>query len=452
MLYAALRALLRHALGLYFRRIEVEGLAEVPASGPLILAANHPHTLIDALLVGTCIERQVGFVAKATVFKGIAGKMLSALGAVPVERSMDGPVDAAARERNRRALAACEEAVAAGRALLIFPEGISQEAPRLQPLKTGLARIALGAEALAPGRVVVVPVALGYDDRETFRSRARVSFGTAIRVEPYARARATDPDDFTSVRALTETVREALETHVVHVADAENEPLVAELDALYGSSVQSDAGGRLAATAAIARAVNSFAESDPERVARVRAALATYRQHLGDAGVDDRVVRAETRAPSLQEQLAYWSALPIALWGIANHALYYQLPRAVVRLLGTDRLYTSAVKLAVGIIGLVACYALQTAVVWELAGRGAGLAYLVSLPISGLVALAWIEAREARARLRRRRERVRSLGADRLAALREERRALVRELDRARVAYLGRVLADEPANEPLEPF
>jgi len=452
MLYAALRALLRHALGLYFRRIEIEGRAEVPADGPLVLAANHPHTLIDAVLVGTCIERRVGFVAKATVFRGIAGKLLRALGAVPVERAMDGPVDAAGRERNRQALAACEEAVAAGRALLIFPEGISQEAPRLQPLKTGLARIALGAEARAPGQVVVVPVALGYDDRETFRSRARVSFGTPIRVEPFARARATDPDDFTSVRALTETIRQALETHVVHVAEAENEPLVAELDALYGASVATDAGGRLAATAAIARAVNSFAEEDPERVRRVREALATYRRQLAEAGVDDAVVRAETRTPTIQEQLAYWGGLPLAVWGIVNHWVYYQLPRGAVRLFGADRLYTSAVKLAVGIVGLVLCYALQTALVWEVAGGVAGALYLARLPISGLAALAWLEARAARQRARRRRARLHGLGQERLAQLREERRLLVRELDRARVAWLGRALAAEPPTEPIEPF
>jgi 1-acyl-sn-glycerol-3-phosphate acyltransferase len=451
MLYAALRALLRHALGLYFRRIEVEGLAEVPAAGPLLLAANHPHTLIDALLVGTCIERRVGFVAKATVFRGPAGRLLRALGAVPVERAIDGPVDEAARERNRRALEACEEAVAAGRALLIFPEGISQEAPRLQPLKTGLARIALGAESRVPGQVVVVPVALAYDDRETFRSRARVSFEPAIRVEPFARVRQSEPDDFTSVRALTETVRQALEAHVVHVDEPENEPMVAELDALYGRSVEADAGGRLAATAAIARAVNSFAQEDPERVRRVREALAQYRRGLDDAGVDDAVVRAETRAPSLQEQLAYGAALPFAVWGIVNHAVYYQLPRAAVRLFGTERLYASAVKLGVGILGLIACYALQTLVVWRLAGALAGTLYLVSLPVSGLVALGWLEARAARQRTRRRQCRLRGLGAEHVRLLREQRRALVRELDRARVAYLGRVLTAEPTTS-TEPF
>jgi 1-acyl-sn-glycerol-3-phosphate acyltransferase len=451
MLYAALRALLRHALGLYFRRIEIEGRTEVPATGPLLLAANHPHTLIDALLVGACIERRVGFVAKATVFRGLAGRLLRALGAVPVERAIDGAVDEAARERNRRALAACEEAVAAGGALLIFPEGISQEAPRLQPLKTGLARIALGAEARVPGQVVVVPVALVYDDRETFRSRARVSFGSAIRVEPFARARRSDPDDFTSVRALTETVRDALETHVVHVAEVDNEPLVAELDALYGRSVESDAGGRLAATAAIARAVNSFAQEDPERVQRVRESLAHYRRGLAEAGVDDAVVRAETRAPSLEQQLAYLAALPVALWGIVNHAAYYQLPRAAVRLFGTERLYASAVKLGVGIVSLIACYALQTAVAWRLGGPLAGTLYLVTLPVSGLVALGWLEARAARQRSRRRRHRLEGLGADRLRQLREERRQLVRELDRARVAYLGRALAAEPGAPAIEP-
>src|SRR4051794_30293172 len=122
--YLLLRALLRHALRVFFRDIEVEGRSDVPEDGPLLLAANHPNTLMDVLLVATALDRRVGFVAKAPLFKSLVlGPLLRFFGAVPVERRQEGALDEAALRRNEQALAACEEAVARGGAVLIFPEG-----------------------------------------------------------------------------------------------------------------------------------------------------------------------------------------------------------------------------------------------------------------------------------------------------------------------------------------
>lgn len=54
------------------------------------------------------------------------GALLRWLGAVPVYRRVDGPVNEAAKAKNAAALDGCEAAVASGRAIAIFPEGVSQ--------------------------------------------------------------------------------------------------------------------------------------------------------------------------------------------------------------------------------------------------------------------------------------------------------------------------------------
>lgn len=456
MIYRLLRALVRHALRVFFRHLQVEGLERVPERGPLLLAANHPNTLLDVLLVASALDRKVGFVAKATLFKNfLFAPILRFFAAVPVERAQDGPLDADARAKNGAALAASEEAVARGGAVLIFPEGVSQSEPRLLKLKTGLARIALGAERRVPGQVNVVPVALIYDDPETFRSRARVIFGEPIPVQPYARlaaqAEAEGRDGFPAAAALTEAVREALLAMVVHVDDALHDPLVAELDLLYGRALEGEAGGRLAATAAIARAVNAFSSSEPARVARVRDLLSDYRTALDAAGVDDRVLRAPTAPrPRLGEDLAFWLGAPLAWWGALNHAIYYQIPRALVSLLRVDPSYAASVKLVTGLLGLFACWALQTWAVAHYAGTPWAIAYLGTLPLSGLVALAWVEAFYARRRAAAARRGLNVLSPAVLDDLRMRRGELLRELDRARVAWLARELAPTAVEE--EPF
>src|SRR5438105_2400313 len=146
LIYLALTALLRVALTVYFSRIEVEGEEDIP-DGPLVLAATHPNTFLDVALVATRLRRKVRFVAKAGLFKNpVAAWFLRSLGALPVERRRDtaakgagdgageGALSDDARERNARALGACEEAVAAGGAVLIFPEGTSEHGTKLLPL------------------------------------------------------------------------------------------------------------------------------------------------------------------------------------------------------------------------------------------------------------------------------------------------------------------------------
>src|SRR5262249_37626717 len=137
--YRVMRALLRVALWVWFSRIEVEGEEELPA-GPLVLAANHPNAFMDVALVATRLDRRVGFVAKAPLFRNPFRRVfLRALGAVPVERRQEregAELDAEAREKNARALDACEQAVAEGGSILIFPEGTSElvQGTKLLPL------------------------------------------------------------------------------------------------------------------------------------------------------------------------------------------------------------------------------------------------------------------------------------------------------------------------------
>ena len=69
--------------------------------------------------------------------------MLKAAGAIPVYRRHDQGVDTS---RNAETFEAVDRAFADGEAICIFPEGISHSTGRLEPLRTGAARMAIGAE------------------------------------------------------------------------------------------------------------------------------------------------------------------------------------------------------------------------------------------------------------------------------------------------------------------
>src|SRR5262249_33104026 len=144
------RALARILLAIFFRSAEAQGLERVAARGPVLFVANHGNALIDPLVLVALLPRLPRFLAKHTLWSNPAVRPLPALaGALPVYRAQEGDTS-----RNQETFARCYAELARGGAVALFPEGISHDQPELQPLKTGAARIALGARAAGAAAIV----------------------------------------------------------------------------------------------------------------------------------------------------------------------------------------------------------------------------------------------------------------------------------------------------------
>ena len=86
MLYKILREVARVALHWYYRDILVQGVERIPRRGPVLVVANHPNALVDALLIGTSIPRRVLLTAKATLFDQPLGRPVFAPISQPTQR------------------------------------------------------------------------------------------------------------------------------------------------------------------------------------------------------------------------------------------------------------------------------------------------------------------------------------------------------------------------------
>src|SRR5690606_33369677 len=151
-----------------FYHFAVDGNAP-PRSGPALLVANHPNSLLDPAAVVAAAGRPVRFLAKAPLFTDpLVGWMIRASGSIPVYRQQEGPGETA---RNENAFRAAHAALAGGDAIGIFPEGLSHSEPALAPLRTGAARIALGAAAGMPSPFPIIPVGLVFPQKQRFRPR-----------------------------------------------------------------------------------------------------------------------------------------------------------------------------------------------------------------------------------------------------------------------------------------
>src|SRR5687767_15927134 len=105
-------ALLRFALRVYFRRVEVVGLEHVPLDRPLIFVLNHPNALVDPAFLLGLAPRRVSFLAKAPLFRmPVLSFFVRAVEAIPVYRRQDDDGDVS---KNQETFIAARKLLAKG--------------------------------------------------------------------------------------------------------------------------------------------------------------------------------------------------------------------------------------------------------------------------------------------------------------------------------------------------
>ncbi len=193
--------------------------------GPVVLAANHPNGLLDGLALILAIKRPLAFLAKSTFFANpIMRLVLHAFGAVPIYRPGDvgkpGGPSANSGSANTVTFAAAHVLLRQGGVLAVFPEGTPNPGPALLPLKTGVARIGLGAEAEYAWKLDlrVVPVGLWFEDQTRPGTAAVVLIGQPIVVAELREASQRHPEG--AVRALTAQLQGELGAAVMAAQEA----------------------------------------------------------------------------------------------------------------------------------------------------------------------------------------------------------------------------------------
>ena len=192
----------RLACTLLLRRVEVADRSRLPKGRPILLVANHFNGFVDALVIASVLPRSPRFIAKATLRKvPILGAVAEVGGVVFVRRAQDasGPTG------NEEAFAACHAALKKRDTIAIFPEGTTHDRPHIDPIKTGAARIALGARAAGATNIAILPVGLTFPDKVALRTSALVQLGDAIDLDTVCSGD-VGPSDEKAVRALTAVI------------------------------------------------------------------------------------------------------------------------------------------------------------------------------------------------------------------------------------------------------
>jgi len=392
------RALLGFLLRIFFRRIEVTGRANVPSRGPVLFCANHPNALMDPVVLLVTAPRRVSFLAKAPLFRmPVIGWFARALDAIPVYRAQDFPDG---RPDNAGMFAAARAVLETGGAIAVFPEGTSHSEPDLKPLKTGAARIALGVGIAAP--VQVVPVAINYIAKSTFRSAALVCFGDPIAVADRSPTGIGEPPA-DAVLALTAAIQAGLREHLVVAQARETLDLANQLERLFlGGGDETGRRSGLAESAQLRRkllaAYPEVARRRPAEVARIRARLDRHDARLFGAGLDPVLLSPQAfkltgvLAYSLRAAGYFSLAGPLALPGIIIHYPAYRLIGFLARRVAGESQDVVATAKALGaLLFFPLTWGLAGWAVGNALGWPAGVAAVLLAPLTGWIGLQFSE-------------------------------------------------------------
>ncbi|MGI8556362.1 MAG: 1-acyl-sn-glycerol-3-phosphate acyltransferase [Pyrinomonadaceae bacterium] len=323
-----LHAVISITLRLFFRRIEAANVEKVPPSGAIIFVLNHPNGLVDPALVFVSLIRRVSFLAKSTLFDiPIGGWLLRQFEILPVFRRVDA---AGEMSKNRQTFENCYELLAQGRCIAIFPEGISHDETKLQPLKTGAARIALGAlgvrnlegasqksevrnqnsifniqdcdeiqnpeskiqnreNKLRADGLKIMAVGLYYTSKSAFRSEALIRYGEIFDVAPVDLEADGEPPR-EAVLELTGKIENALKEVTLNLESASELDAVLTAEALF-SSVYENLIFKQTLTQTFRRLQNLakkytlLERNDPQKMHELNAKVTRYENELKKSGV-----------------------------------------------------------------------------------------------------------------------------------------------------------------------
>ena len=391
-------AVLRFALRVYFRRIEVIGLEHVPRKSPVIFVLNHPNALVDPVFLFCLAPRRVSFLAKAPLFRiPVLGFFIRALDSLPVYRRKDEGEDVS---RNEETFVAARKLLAGGGTIGICPEGVSHSERRLLPIKTGAARIALGA--VATGEVAdlkIVPAGLYYTSKTQFRSGVLLYFGKPIDVPPVS-LEETGNLPRAAVRELSDRIECALRNVILNAEQEEALQTIARAEKIFSAEADDEAESlarELQLQQRFIKAYTVLRQQAPERLRRLELRMSRFEQELMQAGVDpDDFSPPPSPAAVLLHILIRIGVFAIlilpAIVGIVVHYPAYRLGRYLATRFSRDEEdVVSTVKIISGMLFLPLTWVLWTSLVYKFLNFEAALATLLLMPLLGYLAVRFFE-------------------------------------------------------------
>jgi 1-acyl-sn-glycerol-3-phosphate acyltransferase len=378
----------------FFKKISTRNRKVIPEKGPLMILANHPSAFLDPIVIATLVNREIYFLAKGELFKTkFAQKILPKLRMIPVYRKQDDP---SLMSKNKETFEKCYEHLERGGAILMFPEGISITERKLKPVKTGAARIVLGAEARNNFKLQtnIICVGLNYENPHRFNQEVYINFDNPLHASDYKIA--YEKDEFAGVEKLTEDIRIHLEKLMINIQDESADALSKDVERLFKCKLQRELGiekndkdAEFMLVKSIAQSVDYFKEHSPEYVMKMQKKISEYFRSLERLGLNDQLLMTSKNKSLMgrvaQAILVMILGFPVYIYGIINNYLPFEIPSSIAEKAVSQREFKGPVAMVCGTFTFLIFYGIQIFLVQHyLHHLYITLLYTITLPLSGI--------------------------------------------------------------------
>ncbi len=215
MLYNFLHFPAKLALLIWCKCLRINNKEILKANGPLLIAANHPNSFLDAILLCTIFKQPIYSLARGDAFKNnFVAKILRSLKMFPVYRVSEGVENL---EENYSTFNDCINIFKQNGIVLIFSEGKCINEWHLRALKKGTARLAMNAwEQNIP--LQIIPLGINYHSFSDFGKIINLNFGNIISIKDNDIA--VDNSFGTTVKTFNNLLKHELEQLVYEIPKA----------------------------------------------------------------------------------------------------------------------------------------------------------------------------------------------------------------------------------------
>lgn len=373
MLYRFLKFIIGYAVRQYFREVQLRNEDLVPQKGPIIVLPNHRSGFMDPIVVAIFLKRNVHFLARGESFKNpLMAKLLGKLSVIPIYRKEYSPEEV---HKNDEIFRYCFTKLEQNEALVIFPEGASQTKPVLLPLKTGAARIALGAEAKNNFNlgVTLIPVGINYTNPHHFQGKLFLNFGNPIFASDYKDEYSIDP--FKAVNNLTKQVEDELKKRIVVVDESRWYDLTNKVEkiiqtdyARFGIRKNEVHIGWFMARKDIAAAIEYFSNEKKEILESLELKVQQYFSIIDLLNLKEGTINPigdKGRLKFFTLLFYFILGLPFFIIGLVLHFLPYYFTNLLVKLVVKRSDFYGSIILVIGLLLFTLNAGLMTSLVFK---------------------------------------------------------------------------------------
>ncbi len=360
---------MRLVLNVYFRKVHIKGLENIPKDGPYLIVANHPSSFLDPISIALLINNKISFLAKATIFNNkIIAKILSYLNIVPIYRAQDNPEKL---KENKAVFQACYDKLSDNGIIMIFPEGTSENERRLRPIKTGAARIALGTakENDYALNVQILPVGLNYTASSKFRSELSIEFGTPLATDDYILDH--QKNEVVANKNLTTKIEKRLKQLIINIENEEYDELVQKLETIYSTELSQSQTLPVEVSQEISTQVHFHQTNNAKTFSEVKFIIDNYFEKLEKTKILDKSIGKKTTQSNLfiavlKSVFKLFLGFPLWLIGIIHSFIPYHFTRVIALKISKDEAFYGALLMTVGTLLFILFYGFMLIIGWLL--------------------------------------------------------------------------------------